>query len=587
LKLKITDFLALPHLELDLQAPINLFAGPNEAGKSSLRDAILWCLTGSCRGLKTHQEQAYLIREGGKAAEVILTLPDGRTITRRKTPKSPPTVDGELPGDQTLITALSDPLAFLSWPEKERREMLFRLIPGLNPTIGQVTERLQSVMPPESQDVEAVKSLATLAACQGFKAAETEAVTRRREAKRVLAELKTDEPEKQAVIGGKTYVLPDIQAADVDGGLKKLRAERDKLLKQRGKVEGSLEQLPELEKELAALGEPEPPEPGEIQEWQEALAVNEPILTDLEAKVKGLEHGVPAQHFPAMCAAFADHPCPNSGKVAIPAIDPSDLAEAAKLRADLTEQQDQVKRLQDSLKAAQDKQTAYDAALADKQELTAMITKLQGQQGQAQATAEIDQKVTALDTRIAQGESLKDAVRDFWRVQEAAEKDQARVAQVEAEINLYNALAHALAPDGIPSKLIAEALGPVNDLLDRAAVHFFPGRDLALNENLEIELSGSPFATLSKSAKFRVGIAFQFMLAKLASAGLLMIDEADILDPENRAEMISFLLEIAPEFVSILVFATAEAVKPSQVPEIKTWWVNGGTVRAVKNREAA
>jgi DNA repair exonuclease SbcCD ATPase subunit len=91
---KIRHFLGLESLDLHLQAPVNLIVGPNEAGKSSVRDAVLWCLTGHARGLKTHQEQAALIRDGGKAAEVTITLADGHTVARRKTPKSPAAVNG-------------------------------------------------------------------------------------------------------------------------------------------------------------------------------------------------------------------------------------------------------------------------------------------------------------------------------------------------------------------------------------------------------------------------------------------------------------------------------------------------------------
>jgi|GEM_PF-1014070 hypothetical protein len=52
--------------------------------------------------------------------------------------------------------------------------------------------------------------IATQDATQGFKAAETEAITRRRIAKRVRDEAKVEEPEDRAAIGGKEFVLPDI-----------------------------------------------------------------------------------------------------------------------------------------------------------------------------------------------------------------------------------------------------------------------------------------------------------------------------------------------------------------------------------------
>lgn len=103
--ISIRQFLGLESLDLHLQAPINVIIGENEAGKSSVRDAIQWCLSGQARGLKTQQEQAALIRDGGKAAEVSLTFADGRTGTRRKTPKSTSTFSG--PEDLGLILSCS------------------------------------------------------------------------------------------------------------------------------------------------------------------------------------------------------------------------------------------------------------------------------------------------------------------------------------------------------------------------------------------------------------------------------------------------------------------------------------------------
>jgi predicted ATP-dependent endonuclease of OLD family len=48
MRISINDFLKIESLNLDLQVPINIIVGENEAGKSSIRDALRWCLTGEC-----------------------------------------------------------------------------------------------------------------------------------------------------------------------------------------------------------------------------------------------------------------------------------------------------------------------------------------------------------------------------------------------------------------------------------------------------------------------------------------------------------------------------------------------------------
>ena len=57
-----------------------------------------------------------------------------------------------------------------------------------------------------------------------------------------------------------------------------------------------------------------------------------------------------------------------------------------------------------------------------------------------------------------------------------------------------------------------------------------------------------------------------------------MIDEADILDPVNRAQLIDFLLAVRQDFDTILVFDTSDRADPSPVPEIQVWWLEEGKI---------
>ncbi len=190
----------------------------------------------------------------------------------------------------------------------------------------------------------------------------------------------------------------------------------------------------------------------------------------------------------------------------------------------------------------------------------------------------MDQKIKAHDAHLQVGQELLEAVRTFWRKKDQVDSAKAKLAKADKEAVLYDTLAKALAPEGIPSQLIAEALKPINDLLQVGAEHLFPDRTLVLNKDLEIELSGSPFVTLCKSEQFRVGVAFQYALAKLAGARLLMLDEADILDPQNRGRLIGFLLEIQPQFDTIMVFATADNARASLNPDIQVWVLMDGKI---------
>jgi head-tail adaptor len=584
-KIKTIDmlnFLGLEHATLDLQTPINIIAGTNEAGKSSIRDAIQWCLTGQARGLKTHQDQAYLIREGAKAAAVAITLADGQTIARKKTPKTPARVSGPVPDDQVMAAILCDPLTFLSLPDDKRGEILFRLIPRLTPTEDGIKSKLPEGIGPGEAKI--ISEIVAIAVKDGFKAAETEAVTRRRIAKRVRDEANVEEPEPLTNVGGRKFILPDIKQAEVEEGLVTLRAERDKLLQKQGKEEAQVDKLPELEKELTALvaNPAEPPEEGEIQDWEEALKINRPILEDLLKQMEAFTPGKAPKFYPQTCPAFpeSDLPCPKAGEVALRCQEAPNPEKVKKVKVDLQEQMEQVSRLGKGLQETQAKQTAYDEYTKKRKDLADRIAKLKEQQEQGQETARLDQEIATLDARMKIGYELLDAVRDFWRQKKSAEAAAVKFTEAEKEITLYDALAKALAPDGIPSQLIAEAIDPFNKRLYLASSYLFPEHEdcpLMLTKDLEVYRQ-SPYACLSKSARYRAGICFQYVLATLAGARLLMIDEADILDPVNRAQLIDFLLAVRQDFDTILVFATSNHVDPSPVPEIQVWRLEKGRI---------
>ena len=115
-----------------------------------------------------------------------------------------------------------------------------------------------------------------------------------------------------------------------------------------------------------------------------------------------------------------------------------------------------------------------------------------------------------------------------------------------------------------------------------AASYFFPGRYLHLTGELGIVLQNSPYITLSKSAKYRVGVAFQYALARLTGARILLIDEADILDGIHQTELVNFLLFALSDFDQILVFATGDfAAAWTDDLRAQSWWLENGEIKPV------
>jgi|GEM_PF-7103899 len=383
-KIQIKDFLGIESLDLDLQAPINIIAGENEAGKSSIRDAIQWCMTGQARGLKTHQEQAALIRNGAKAAEVNITFGDGRTVSRRKTSKSPATINGEIPDNGLSPAILCDPHTFLSLPENQRREMLFEIIPGLNPSAAEIAGQLEGLLIkqdlPAGEDTPqaAASRLAKLAANKGFQAAEPEAVAMRREVKRLRDSLaQIQEPEKTAEISGKSYVLPDIDRAEVEAALADLNRQRNKLLKHKGIYENHQKQISRLETQLAdaRANIPQEPDPKEVEHLEAQLQKGQSALMEIRGTIdQGEGYEI---LFPEFCPVFLGDkiPCPQAGKVGLSKPGLS-KAEMDKLLTDRFKQENLVDELRRSLETAKTKANNYAKALSRIQAMESELARL-------------------------------------------------------------------------------------------------------------------------------------------------------------------------------------------------------------------
>jgi len=88
---------------------------------------------------------------------------------------------------------------------------------------------------------------------------------------------------------------------------------------------------------------------------------------------------------------------------------------------------------------------------------------------------------------------------------------------------------------------------------------------------------------LSKSEQLRVGIAVSEALSAAAGLKFLAIDEADILEQDNRDLLAGMPLDTAAEFDQVLVFTTVGDVRPENpgIPGVKMFLVDEGAVREI------
>lgn len=621
--LVMKDFLNHEHTALDLsKAIVHVFVGQNSAGKSALRDAIAWVLTGKCRGLKTQNEQSALIKHGASKTEVRV-LVDDVEIIRRKTLSTftwQIKRDGQIyknPAEalgisEEILELLMDASAFFILDEQKQKTILHKLL-HLEIDRGDLVTELKK----QGIGDNITEKFADIALSRGFDQAQQEAIMERRATKRTLQNLSPFfvSPTEVVEINGKQYRLAEISKSEVIQGLNSLKAQREKLIEEKGRIsvvaDAQMKEI--LKRRLDSLYEE--------KRFYEALPSKQEIQTDLAEIRKKIEQKISlkesassrlaslqaemaritstADNTPDACPVFlnfgVEKVCPLSNELA--QLQERLIAKTGELNAEIEKLSSEVENiekelndlrtteaeLQVKLKAAEKKEKGLKEIEAKISVITRELNQIfQEDQNNTKARLkEINQKIAELSKRIDTGEKLLKAIEvfgvDFKKYREALRQKEI----LERQIEIYDRLAALLAPDGLIKEFTASALKPLNERLAhtgnfwRMKVHFDP--------DLNVFVNNMPYNLVSESERFRAGILIQEAMAHFSGARFFMIDRADMLDPDNRALLLSLLYQVRNDYDTVFVFSTVSevTVKPSPVPEIQMWWVGDGKVEAV------
>ena len=152
----------------------------------------------------------------------------------------------------------------------------------------------------------------------------------------------------------------------------------------------------------------------------------------------------------------------------------------------------------------------------------------------------------------------------------------------------WEAIADALAPNGIPGEMLGEALVPINGrLVDSSSITDWDLVAICADMTITMGDSGRPYALLSESEKWRADAMIAEAVSHLSGIRLLVLDRVDVLDLAGREDLLYWLdgLAAGGEIETALLFATLKAV-PARLPEnVAAVWIENGTAGLV--REAA
>jgi hypothetical protein len=519
---------------MDLHPSLTFAAGANASGKSSLVDAVLWCLTGTCRGTDAKGAGSKdLIRDGQDSAQVRLVFQDGTYQTRAISKKGGTILDPPdgIAVNKDVLRCLCDGAAFLDFAHADAKKLLIGVL-GVTIDYGG-----------ESLSLEQVEAKYQIA----FEA--------RRNAKAKLNAIQ--------IPALPTGEVPDIEK--LDKKLTGLRAEEHVLAAKDAHGGGKREALAgQLERAQAALTKAvaafeAQPSAAELDAQIEAVdaLVSAPAETTAHADAVTEQAEVAGQlakfrdgsawllkHTPSSgCVISAQVPCrtataefveeTKSIKKQMTALETRQKELAATLQAEAQAdkaRRDAADKRAALVKAADTRQRLAAAAVDAETEVTRLTAELKVLPAETGPSAAL----VTLRERIAKGEQIVRDAREVVRQRIAHEDATKAQAQAAEALQKIETVVTDLGPKGLRVDALASTVGAFEAQINNALTPF--GYTLAFQvDPWDVRVNGRSAELLSTSERLRVGCAFALALAESTGIGFVCFDGADLLDTAGRA----------------------------------------------------
>ena len=597
---------------IDLKHALSIFRGPNESGKTVIRDAVQWAFTGMCRGMEKHKDEPNLIRHGAKQAEVRVNFEHdvGYEITRTVSASAQALIlqkEGKvkvtgikdaqaaiyevLQVSEALLANLFDAFELSRLASKDRKKIIQALFTSDSPgvlgkyLVDQGHAGLQTAKP-EGSDSTHMELILEAYKRNGIEAANAYAVDQRVLAKRELKELV--DPEKPE---GKSMTKDEMDTALAD--FKKVQAERDDMAgpvmsaakeaaepDQRGGVE---EKIRELQKQM----EPKADLAAAVKKMGEALT--EAMNADASARVE--EPGTPgpalAAHLNALSVltvtgseaskksiAWLEGEVAKLEGAAPKALEPKEhklLAPAAQADYDAAMKSELDNNLLDGRVAILKEQITSESEAMNKTLSTSKgwtPEKVQGEISKLDTQLEVLRKKCSASDLITDYEKRKAEVvkkRGFLHKKIVNWDSACKVFDPK-----YEALA-ALFSSGKERfdnqfKQITKAMGLETYLADD-----YTFRSAGFGQ-------ADSYGWLSKSRQFRVGAALLIAICEQIGFHTIILDEGDILYDEVKTDMTKIFRSVQASGLNAMLFTTGKAEAQEINDDTHIYAVDGGRV---------
>ncbi|WP_265322753.1 hypothetical protein [Pseudomonas aeruginosa] len=163
-----------------------------------------------------------------------------------------------------------------------------------------------------------------------------------------------------------------------------------------------------------------------------------------------------------------------------------------------------------------------------------------------------------------------------------------QAAGFHAEVCAWSTLADALSPAGIPAEILADAIGPVNELLQRLSgtAGWSP---VQISADIDVTFGGRLYGLLSESERWRCDATLALAIATISGLRLALLDRLDVLDLPSRSQALTLLRAVTmdKEIDSVIVAGTLKEPMAKTPAWLQAVWIDAGQLADQQQQAAA
>jgi hypothetical protein len=565
-KIAVSAYQRLDNVDLLVNAPVLFVAGHNEAGKTSLADAVYHVMTGAARRVHLKKNYADLVHDGNKRGIAAVYMNRGgedysASVT---VPSDKRESDFEIP---PIYRLLLDASLFPTMPPDERRKIIFQV--GKVKISGKaILEKLRAKGAREEKAVEIGSVLLA-----GFETAHIEAKAKATEARGAWKAMTNE------TYGSKK--APEWKAAKPEWGTQE---ELDKLATQVAEAEAKVGTLQtgkgELDAQRKAWSEQQTRRTSNkliadgLERARAKLVVDEENLQLATTKLRDTraragQGPAPEPLTCPHCAGLVDLKDGKLHQHEAPAqkADPEAIALLPVHEKAFTTCESAVKNTKETIQRAQNA-----AAVIAEMDAAGLKDVLESDLADANANlASAQQHLSVLRTTLKEKTDAKAKA-------EAADADTKKALGFHTDVAEWEQIADWLSPSGIQAEIMGEALKPFNDRLTQTAT-ITGWEKVEIDTDMGIHVGGRAYSLKSKSAQWRAQASLVEALASVSGERCFLLDEVDILDSRNRIAFLTWMHQLAASNsidTAIIMGTFKEA--PKCPPTFQVEWIANGNV---------